>query len=59
MRDKTVPAKSKSQQRFMGAELSRKRAGKETRTDMSEAELEKLATKPKGKRLPEKVKAKK
>jgi len=54
-----MPPVSRKQQRFAGAELSRKRAGKETRTDMSEGELEKLATKPKGKKLPEKAKAKK
>ena len=54
-----MPAKSKSQQRFMGAELSRKRAGKQTKTDMSEAELMDYATKPKGKKLPEKAKTKK
>jgi hypothetical protein len=30
----------------MGAELQRKREGKETQTDMSEAELEKMASKP-------------
>jgi hypothetical protein len=32
----------------MGAELQRKREGKKTRTGMSEAELEKMASKPKG-----------
>jgi hypothetical protein len=30
----------------MGAELERKREGKKTRTDMSEKELEKMASKP-------------
>lgn len=54
-----MPAKSKAMQRFMGAELQRKREGKKTQTGMSEAELEKMASKPRGKRLPEKVKAKK
>jgi hypothetical protein len=53
-----MPAKSKAQQRFFGAELGRKRAGKKTQTGLGEAKLEELATKPKGKRLPEKVKAK-
>ena len=53
-----VPAKSKAQQQFMGAELARKRKGKATKTDMSEAQLKEYAsTKRKG--LPKKVKAKK
>lgn len=43
-----MPAKTEKQRKFMGAELQRKREGKETRTDMSEAELEKMASKPKG-----------
>ena len=43
--------------RFAGAELARKRAGKETESGMSEAQLSELATKPK-KKLHEKVKAK-
>ena len=30
----------------MGAELERKREGKKTKTDMSESELEKMASKP-------------
>ena len=43
------PAKSKAQQRFFGAELSRKRAGKKTKTEMSEQQLEEYAsTKRKG-----------
>jgi hypothetical protein len=33
------------QRKFMGAELARKRAGKKTRTGMSEKELEKYASK--------------
>jgi hypothetical protein len=53
-----MPAKSKAQQKFMGAELARKRAGKETQTGMSEASLEDFAG-TKTKKLPEKVKAKK
>ena len=53
-----MPAKSKAQQQFMGAELARKRKGKATKTDMSEAQLKEYAsTKRKG--LPKKVKAKK
>ena len=34
-----MPAVSKAQQGFMGAELARKRAGKKTRTGMSEKQL--------------------
>ncbi len=49
------PAKSKAQQRLMGAELSRKRAGKKTKTKMSEKQLREYAsTKRKG--LPNKKK---
>jgi hypothetical protein len=44
-----MPAKSEKQRKFMGAELQRKREGKKTRTDMSEKELEKYASKPKKK----------
>lgn len=52
-----MPAVSKKQQRFMGAELRRKRAGKKTRTKMTEAQLEEFAeTKRKG--LPKKAKKK-
>jgi hypothetical protein len=47
-----MPAISKRQQRFMGAELARKRAGKRTKTGMSEAQLEEHAS-IKSKRLPE------
>ena len=54
-----MPAKSRSQQRFFGAELARKRAGEKTQTGLSEAKLEEMASKPKGKKLPAKVKAKK
>ena len=44
-----MPAVSKKQQRFMGAELGRKRAGKKTQTGMSEKQLEEYAsTKRKG-----------
>jgi hypothetical protein len=49
-----MPAKSKAQARFFGAELQRKREGKATKTDLSEAKLEEMASKPKGKKLPEK-----
>ena len=39
-----MPAVSKRQQRFMGAELARKRAGKRTKTKMSEKQLEDFAS---------------
>jgi len=53
-----MPAKSKKQQRFMGAELERKRAGLKTKTGMSEKQVKEFAsTKRKG--LPAKVKKKK
>ena len=41
-----MPAKTEKQRKFMGAELERKRDGKKTRNDMSEAELKKMASKP-------------
>ena len=53
------PAVSKKQQRLMGADLQRVREGKKNVTGMSEAKLEEMASKPKGKKLPAKVKAKK
>ena len=40
-----MPAKTEKQRKFMGAELQRKREGKKTQTDMSEKELEKMASK--------------
>jgi len=40
-----MPAKSEKQRRFMGAELSRKRAGERTRTNMSEDKLSEFASK--------------
>jgi len=40
-----MPAVTDKQQRFMGAELARKRAGKKTQTGMSEAQLEDFARK--------------
>ena len=53
-----MPAKSKAQQRFMGAELSRLRRGKKTRTGMSKKQLREFAgTKIKG--LPTRVRKKK
>lgn len=53
-----MPAVSKKQQMFMGAELARKRAGRKTRTKMTEKQLKEFAeTKRKG--LPKKKKKKK
>lgn len=40
-----MPATSEKQRRFMGAELARKRAGKKTRTGMSESQLEDFSMK--------------
>jgi hypothetical protein len=42
-----MPAKTEKQRKFMGAELERKREGKQTQTHMSESELKKMASKPK------------
>lgn len=53
-----MPARSKAQQRFMGAELSRARRGKKTRTGMSQRQLRKFA-KTKHKGLPARVRRKK
>lgn len=39
-----MPAKSKAQQRFMAAELQRKREGKHTKTGMSERQLREFAS---------------
>lgn len=43
-----MPAKTKRQQRFMGAELGRKQRGKKTQTGMSEKKLREHARKPRG-----------
>lgn len=43
-----MPAKSPKQQRLMGADLARARAGKKTATGMGEKKLEEMAKKPKG-----------
>jgi hypothetical protein len=53
-----MPSKSKSQQRFFGAELARKREGKKTETGLSEEQLTDFAA-TKAKKLPEKVKPRK
>lgn len=49
-----MPATSKRQQRFMGAELARKRVGEPTRTKMSEKQLKEYASAPR-KGLPSKA----
>ena len=41
-----MPAKSAKQRRYMGAELARKRAGKKTKTGMTESQLEEFAKGP-------------
>jgi len=50
-----MPAKSKAQQGFMGAELARSRAGKKTQTGMNQTQLKDFAA-TKTKNLPQKVK---
>jgi len=40
-----MPAVSEKQRKFMGAELNRKRAGKKTKTGMSESKLSEFASK--------------
>ncbi len=45
-----MPAKSERQRKFMGAELGRKRAGKKTKTGMTEKQLKEFASKKKKKR---------
>ena len=40
-----TPAKTERARRFLGAELARKRAGKQTRTKMTEAQLREFAKK--------------
>ena len=44
-----MPSKTERQRRFMGAELARKRAGKRTKTGMSEKQLREFAHKKKKK----------
>jgi len=41
-----MPSVSERQRKFMGAELSRRRRGKETKTKLSTKELEEFASKP-------------
>ncbi len=44
------PSVSKKQQKMMGADLARLRAGKKTRTGMSEKQLQEFASKGKSKK---------
>ena len=53
---KHTPIMSIAQRGFFGAELARKRAGKKTKTEMSEAELVRHLEESKGKKLPKKRK---
>jgi len=53
-----MPAVSKKQHGFMGAELRRKRAGKRTKTKMTEEELKEFTSTP-SKHLPKKKRKKK
>ncbi len=43
-----MPSRTGKQRRFMGADLARKRAGKKTKTGMSEKQLRDYAKKPGG-----------
>lgn len=52
------PARSKAQQQLAGADLSRKRSGRKTRTGMTEKQLEDFA-RTKYKNLPKKARCKK
>lgn len=45
-----MPAKTRKQQRFFGAELARARMGKKTETGLPEGKLREMAAKPKKKR---------
>jgi len=49
---KHTPIVSKKQRGLMGADLARLRAGKKTKTGMSEEELERHLRESKGKKLP-------
>ena len=52
---KHTPIVSEKQRGFFGAELARKRAGKKTKTEMSEAELVRHLKESKGKKLVKKI----
>lgn len=44
-KDFRMPSKTETQRKFMGADLARKRAGKKTKTGMSEKQLRDFAKK--------------
>lgn len=52
---KHTPIVSEAQRGFFGAELARLRAGKNTRTGMSDVELSRHLKESKGKKLPAQV----
>ena len=52
---KHTPITTEAQQGFFGAELARKRAGKQTKTEMSEAELVRHLEESAGKELPKRA----
>lgn len=56
---KKMPAKSRAQAGFFGAELARKKAGKKTKTKMTESQLSEYLEGSKLKGLPLRVKKKK
>ena len=45
-----MPAPTEKARKYFGVQLAKKRAGKKTDVDMSEAELAKMASKPKAKK---------
>ena len=55
---KHTPIVSRKQQKFMGAELTRKKKGKKGRTGMSRAVLKRHLTESRGKKLQKRVKKK-
>ena len=55
---KHTPIVSQVQRGFFGAELARKRAGKKTKTTMSETELSRHLEESGGKKLPKRKKKK-
>jgi len=52
---KHTPIVSRKQQKFMGAELARKKKGKKGKTKMSKAELRRHLKESKGKKLPKRA----
>jgi hypothetical protein len=50
-----MPSSTERQRKFMGADLQRKREGKETKTDMTEEQLEDFASKGKQRQVVKKA----